>query len=143
MAEFDRFRNLEKPRPERGAGPNEVSEGVAERFGEAQLPPPADAEQLAQDARSSESEKRVAAVHEAEQRKAESYADRVLAQLRVEGERPSALSDTGPRIALQMAAVGLLLGLAVYGVSQSSQLALWLLALALAGGGYSRYRRPW
>jgi hypothetical protein len=37
MGAFDRFRKLEKPRPERG-GPTPPTDGVAERFGQPEMP---------------------------------------------------------------------------------------------------------
>jgi hypothetical protein len=41
---FDRFRNLEKPRPERDGPPEPAPESVAERFGQPEMPPdPAEA----------------------------------------------------------------------------------------------------
>jgi hypothetical protein len=44
MGAFDRFRNLEKRRPERDGGPDKTAEGVAERFGQPDMPPdPAEA----------------------------------------------------------------------------------------------------
>lgn len=47
MGAFDRFRKLEKPRPERASGPQPPTEGVAERFGQPEMPSdPADAAPL-------------------------------------------------------------------------------------------------
>ena len=44
MGAFDRVRNLEKRRPERDGGPEKTTEGVAERFGQPDMPPdPAEA----------------------------------------------------------------------------------------------------
>jgi len=41
---FDRFKNLERPRPEREGPPDPTPDGVAERFGQPEMPPdPSDA----------------------------------------------------------------------------------------------------
>ena len=41
MGAFDRFRNLEGRRPERDGGPDKTTEGVAEHFGQPDMPPDA------------------------------------------------------------------------------------------------------
>jgi hypothetical protein len=47
MGAFDRFRRLERPRPERGGPPRPADESVAERFGQPEIPPdPSDAAPL-------------------------------------------------------------------------------------------------
>jgi hypothetical protein len=193
MGAFDRFRNLEKRRPER-AEPDRAAESVVERFSQPEIPPDAAeaapircldcgvenparsakcgncganldtaevrASQVAERANFAASQKHLAALREARKKQGEAAAERALAELRLsqqqrrelfaDGRSPLFLllgwtrfvSDPQLRLALQIALVAGLAGLALWGLTSVSR--LWSLVVAcllLFGGGYGRWGR--
>ncbi|HTO06324.1 MAG TPA: zinc ribbon domain-containing protein [Myxococcota bacterium] len=210
---FDRFRNLERPRPEREgeAEPEPTPDGVAERFGQPDMPPDASdaapvrcpkcggenpvraaacfncgaeldtpevrAHRVEEKARFAAEQRRASAQREARRREAEAYAERELARHKAQLEQKSAptsdvdsgqsnvpvawlwratgqVSDPWIRLVLQLAIIGGVGALVLYGISSPGRYGLLILVGILLGGGsyvggyygygrYGRYRRWW
>jgi hypothetical protein len=203
MGAFDRFRKLEGPRPER-KGPAPTTEGVAERFGQPEMPADASdslpincakcgadnkpksercyncgadldtlemrAHQEKHRAQELELEKRRAERREAQKREAEATLQREVERQKkdqelidsVPSDSPSGLASQMPiawlwrattrvpdgwlRLSLQLAIVGGIGALVMYGISSPTRyglLAVVAILLGGGGGGYYYRRRRW